>query len=67
MFVEKERNDVVTSAACWFGMLALVVGLSFKFGPLMMLNLYVIPYWVRHHCTYCMQTASDELWLIRVE
>eukprot|EP00897_Mesotaenium_endlicherianum_P008947 jgi/Mesen1/8080/ME000434S07330 len=46
LFVPNERNDVLTSTACYFGMMALIVGLSLKTGPLLMLNLYGIPYWI---------------------
>ena len=60
MFVAKERNDVLTSAACYAAMVALVVGLSFQFGFVTILNLYIIPYWVRPYLTYHTQTAGDE-------
>ncbi|KAA8534064.1 hypothetical protein F0562_031743 [Nyssa sinensis] len=46
LFVPSERKDVITSTACWTGMAALLVGLSFVMGPIQMLKLYGIPYWV---------------------
>eukprot|EP00897_Mesotaenium_endlicherianum_P008945 jgi/Mesen1/8079/ME000434S07321 len=46
LFVANEKNDVLTSTACYFAMMALIVGLTFKTGPLMMFNLYVVPYWI---------------------
>eukprot|EP00850_Spirogloea_muscicola_P013877 SM000096S24906 [mRNA] locus=s96:397172:400033:- [translate_table: standard] len=45
LFTPGERKDVLTSSACWFTMLALVAGLTLK-APLLMLNLYIIPYWI---------------------
>ncbi len=36
----------MTSTACWTAMLATLVGLTFIIGPLWMLKLYVVPYWV---------------------
>ena len=58
--MEKERNDVLTSAACYAAMVALVAGLSFQFGFVTILNLYIIPYWVRLHLAYHTQTAGDD-------
>lgn len=46
LFVPRERDDVLTSAACWFAMLALCGALTVKLGPLLMFNLYFVPYWV---------------------
>ncbi|KAG6728773.1 hypothetical protein I3842_02G190400 [Carya illinoinensis] len=46
LFVPNERKDVVTSTACWTAMAALLGYLSFVMGPLQMLKLYFIPYWI---------------------
>ncbi|KAK4742579.1 hypothetical protein SAY87_000580 [Trapa incisa] len=46
LFVPSEKNDVITSTACWMAMVGLLVGLSFVMGPVQMLKLYVVPYWV---------------------
>ena len=62
----KERNDVLTSAACYAAMVALVVGLGFKFGPLMIFNLYVIPYWVRLEPTDATQTVGGDDSLVNI-
>ena len=46
MFVPSERNDVITSTVCWAAMAALLVGLSFVVGPVQLLKLCGVPYWV---------------------
>ncbi|KAF5747628.1 omega-3 fatty acid desaturase chloroplastic-like [Tripterygium wilfordii] len=46
LFVPNERKDVITSTVCWTAMAALLVGLSFVMGPIQLLKLYGIPYWV---------------------
>jgi fatty acid desaturase len=46
LFVPNEAKDVMTSTACWTAMLATVVALTFVVGPMWMLKLYVVPYWV---------------------
>jgi fatty acid desaturase len=46
LFAPNERKDVITSTACWTAMAALVACLSFVMGPVQMLKLYGIPYWV---------------------
>lgn len=46
LFVPSEKNDVLTSTACWAAMLAILVGLTFAIGPMWMLKLYVVPYWI---------------------
>ncbi|KAL6133053.1 hypothetical protein ACLB2K_065290 [Fragaria x ananassa] len=46
LFVPSEKKDVITSTVCWTAMAALLVGLSFVIGPIQMLKLYGIPYWV---------------------
>ncbi|KAG6760091.1 hypothetical protein POTOM_036592 [Populus tomentosa] len=46
LFAPNERKDVITSTACWTAMAALVACLSFVMGPVQMLKLYGIPYWI---------------------
>ncbi|KAH9574736.1 hypothetical protein CY35_01G074600 [Sphagnum magellanicum] len=46
LFVPNEAKDVMTSTACWTAMLATLVALTFVVGPMWMLKLYVMPYWV---------------------
>lgn len=46
LFVPNERKNVITSTLCWTAMAALLVGLSFVMGPIQLLKLYGIPYWV---------------------
>lgn len=37
---------MITSTTCWAAMLAGLVALSFAVGPMWILKLYVVPYWV---------------------
>ena len=46
LFAPVEKKDVITSTICWTAMFALLVGLNFVVGPIQMLKLYGIPYWV---------------------
>nr|GFA04150.1 omega-3 fatty acid desaturase, chloroplastic [Tanacetum cinerariifolium] len=46
LFNAVERKDVLTSTICWTTMAALLVGLNFVVGPMQMLKLYGIPYWI---------------------
>lgn len=46
LFLPRERKDIITSTACWTAMAALLVCLSFVMGPVQVLKLYGIPYWV---------------------
>ncbi|VVB13350.1 unnamed protein product [Arabis nemorensis] len=46
LFLPKEKKDVQTSTACWTAMAALLVCLNFVMGPIQMLKLYGIPYWI---------------------
>lgn len=46
LFIPNERKDVITSTVCWSAMAALLVCLSFVMGPVQMLKLYGIPYWI---------------------
>lgn len=46
LFLPNERKDIITSTACWTAMAAMLVGLSFVMGPIQMLKLYGVPYWV---------------------
>ncbi|XP_017228806.1 omega-3 fatty acid desaturase, chloroplastic [Daucus carota subsp. sativus] len=46
LFVPSERKDVITSTVCWTAMASLLVGLCFVVGPIPMLKLYGVPYWI---------------------
>ncbi|KAK3042097.1 hypothetical protein RJ639_001799 [Escallonia herrerae] len=46
LFVPNERKDVITSTVCWTAMAAILVGLSSVMGPVKLLQLYGIPYWI---------------------
>lgn len=46
LFVPSERKDVITSTVCWTAMLVILAGLTFLMGPIQMLKLYGVPYWV---------------------
>ncbi|XVF76833.1 hypothetical protein PTKIN_Ptkin13bG0298600 [Pterospermum kingtungense] len=46
LFVPKERKDVITSSLCWTAMAAILVGLGFTMGPMQLLKLYGVPYWI---------------------
>ncbi|KAG4164119.1 hypothetical protein ERO13_D01G216500v2 [Gossypium hirsutum] len=46
LFVPSERKDVITSSLCWTAMAAILVGLGFTMGPMLLLKLYGVPYWI---------------------
>ncbi|KAF3331754.1 omega-3 fatty acid desaturase [Carex littledalei] len=46
LFVPNEKKDIITSTTCYFAMVAILAGLAFVMGPLQVLKLYVIPYWI---------------------
>ncbi|MCL7024675.1 hypothetical protein MKW94_012795 [Papaver nudicaule] len=46
LFVPNERKDIITSTACWIAMVGLLVGLSCTIGPMQVLKLYGVPYWI---------------------
>ncbi|XWS67251.1 hypothetical protein CRYUN_Cryun05aG0271300 [Craigia yunnanensis] len=46
LFVPSERKDVITSTLCWTAMAAVLVGLGFTMGPMQLLKLYGLPYWI---------------------
>ncbi|KAK1283055.1 hypothetical protein QJS10_CPB21g01282 [Acorus calamus] len=46
LFVPKEKKDVITSTVCWSAMAALLAGLTYVMGPLQMIKLYFVPYWI---------------------
>uniref|UniRef100_F6GUQ7 Omega-3 fatty acid desaturase, chloroplastic n=2 Tax=Vitis vinifera TaxID=29760 RepID=F6GUQ7_VITVI len=46
MFPISERKAVLTSTVCWSIMVALLLVLSFVAGPVQVLKLYGVPYWV---------------------
>ncbi|XP_074574848.1 omega-3 fatty acid desaturase, chloroplastic-like [Curcuma longa] len=46
LFVPNERKDVATSTICWTAMVVILAGLTFLMGPIQMLKLYAVPYWI---------------------
>lgn len=46
VFVPSERKDVITSTLCWTAMATILVVLGFVTGPIQLLKLYGVPYWV---------------------
>ncbi|XWS74800.1 hypothetical protein CRYUN_Cryun01aG0028700 [Craigia yunnanensis] len=46
LFVPNERKDIITSTSCWTAMVGLLAYLSFAMGPIQLLKLYGIPYWI---------------------
>ncbi|KAJ4979862.1 hypothetical protein NE237_010642 [Protea cynaroides] len=46
LFLPSERKDVLTSTFCWWTMLALLGGLCLVFGPVQIIKLYGVPYWI---------------------
>nr|ARQ20744.1 omega-3 fatty acid desaturase [Eucommia ulmoides] len=46
LFDPSERGLIITSTACWTSMVALLVSLSFVFGPMQMFKVYGVPYWI---------------------
>ncbi|BFI31024.1 acyl-lipid omega-6 desaturase (Delta-12 desaturase) [Marchantia polymorpha subsp. ruderalis] len=46
LFLPKERNDVLTSTICWCTMLVLLINFAITIGPMWVLKLYVVPYWL---------------------
>ncbi|KAE8726780.1 Omega-3 fatty acid desaturase [Hibiscus syriacus] len=46
LFGPNERTDIITSTACWAAMVGLLVYLSSAMGPIQLLKLYGIPYWI---------------------
>lgn len=46
LFKPSEKGMVQTSNAFMLGMLAVLGVCAFKFGPLAVFNLYVVPYWI---------------------
>lgn len=62
LFVPNERKGIVTSTACWTAMAALLVCLNFVMGPVQMLKLYGIPYWVG----LILQCLIKPLWILFV-
>ncbi|XP_074581545.1 omega-3 fatty acid desaturase, chloroplastic-like [Curcuma longa] len=46
LFVPSERKDVITSTVCWTAMLVILAGLTVLIGPIQMLKLYGVPYWI---------------------
>ncbi|KAI5321694.1 PREDICTED: omega-3 [Prunus dulcis] len=46
LFAPNERKDVITSTVCWTMMVALLLYLSYVVGPVQILKLYCVPYWI---------------------
>ncbi|GAB2268349.1 Omega-3 fatty acid desaturase, chloroplastic [Dionaea muscipula] len=46
LFAPRERYDVITSTICWLAMVVLLLSMSVAAGPLRILKLYGVPYWV---------------------
>ncbi|KAH7677885.1 omega-3 fatty acid desaturase (delta-15 desaturase) protein [Dioscorea alata] len=46
LFVPNERKDVITSSTCFTAMLGVLAGLSWVLGPLQMIKLYAVPYFI---------------------
>lgn len=46
LYNEGERNQILTSAACYFAMVAGLCALAATFGPMWVVKLYVIPYFI---------------------
>lgn len=46
LFVPSEKKDVITSTFCWTTMVSFLIGLCFVMGPLQVLKLYGVPYWI---------------------
>jgi hypothetical protein len=70
LFQPNEKKDILTSTACWLAMAGLLAGLTVVMGPLQMLKLYGVPYWVRDgwyllflHLQPQSAKKSDFLWI----
>uniref|UniRef100_A0A453AJH4 Fatty acid desaturase domain-containing protein n=1 Tax=Aegilops tauschii subsp. strangulata TaxID=200361 RepID=A0A453AJH4_AEGTS len=46
LFQPNEKKDIVTSTTCWLAMAGLLAGLTVVMGPLQILKLYAVPYWI---------------------
>ncbi|KQK14478.1 omega-3 fatty acid desaturase, chloroplastic [Brachypodium distachyon] len=46
LFQPNEKKDVLTSTTCWLAMAGLLAGLTVVMGPLQILKLYAVPYWI---------------------
>lgn len=53
LFVPNERKDVITSTLCWTAMASVLVVLGCVMGPVQLLKLYGVPYWVKTTFLYC--------------
>lgn len=61
LFAPNERKDVITSTVCWTMMLALLVCISFIVGPVQVLKIYGVPYWVSPIFFMIITVPSDSL------
>ncbi|VAH41657.1 unnamed protein product [Triticum turgidum subsp. durum] len=46
LFQPNEKKDILTSTTCWLAMAGLLAGLTVVMGPLQILKLYAVPYWI---------------------
>ncbi|KAJ0979357.1 hypothetical protein J5N97_014831 [Dioscorea zingiberensis] len=46
LFTRNEKEDVITSTACFTAMLAVLAGLTWVLGPVQMIKLYAVPYFI---------------------
>lgn len=63
LFVPSEKKDVITSTICWTAMAGFLVALCFAIGPVPMLKLYGVPYWVNP--TICFREVEFRLILFQ--
>lgn len=61
LFAPNERKDVITSTVCWTMMLALLVCISIIVGPVQVLKIYGVPYWVSPIFFMIITVPSDSL------
>lgn len=61
LFLPKEKKDVITSTACWSAMVAVLAGLTWKFGLVPVIMLYGIPYLVGLLTLLIMFTVSESI------
>ncbi|CAN0518406.1 unnamed protein product, partial [Ectocarpus sp. 8 AP-2014] len=66
LFTPSEKNDVLTSTACYAAMGALLAAGCFKFGFLFMAKIYMVPYWINvmwlDVVTYLHHTDKEVPW-----
>ncbi|CAM9242704.1 unnamed protein product [Ascophyllum nodosum] len=66
LFVPSEKNDVLTSSACYAAMMALLAAATFKFGFLFVAKMYLVPYLINimwlDLVTYLHHTDKEVPW-----